>query len=52
MTGRGSSLSGPFFYFAMVNNEAGGDALRFAVQLANERGLVCVDPQSGSLAVP
>jgi hypothetical protein len=46
-----NNASGPFFYFAMVANDTGGDAFRFAVRAANERGLVCFDPQSSSLAV-
>jgi hypothetical protein len=47
-----NDASGPFFYFAMVNNAAAPDAWRYAVETAEEQGLVCFDPQSERLARP
>lgn len=41
---------GPFLYFGMVANEAAEQAWSHAVTTAGSMGLVCFDPQSGSLA--
>jgi len=40
---------GPFMYFGVINNEAGGDACSFAIDTAHSLGLICFDPQSGQL---
>jgi hypothetical protein len=44
--------SGPFFYFAMSNNEAAPEAWRYAVETAEAQGLVSFDPQSERFARP
>jgi hypothetical protein len=45
-----NNASGPFIYFAMVTNPAAEDAWSFAVSTARTMGLVCFDPQSGTVA--
>jgi hypothetical protein len=40
---------GPFIYFSLVANEAANEAWQHAVTTARAMGLVCFDPQSGTL---
>lgn len=45
-----NEASGPFFYFGMITNRVAAEAWAFAIATARAHGLVCFDPQSGTLA--
>ena len=45
-----NEASGPLFYFGMITNRVAAEAWDFAVATARTHGLVCFDPQSGTLA--
>jgi hypothetical protein len=47
-----ADANGPFFYFGMTANESAEAAWSYAVSTARAMGLICFDPQAGTLAQP